>query len=88
MDAIIYHGDKKARDEIRRNHMPRTLGPKFPVVITSYEIVLYDAKKHLRHYSWKYLVVDEVLVTVQNFLSELCASARHLSVAYPPIFCY
>ncbi|XP_075501519.1 ATP-dependent DNA helicase DDM1-like [Primulina tabacum] len=59
MDAIIYHGDRKARDEIRRNHMPRTLGPKFPVVITSYEIALNDARKNLRHYSWKYLVVDE-----------------------------
>jgi len=40
--------------------MPRTIGPKFPIVITSYEIALYDAKKYLRHYSWKYLVVDEV----------------------------
>ncbi|KAG5621111.1 hypothetical protein H5410_006329 [Solanum commersonii] len=59
ISAIIYHGDKKQRDEIRRKHMPRTIGPKFPIVITSYEIAMFDAKKFLRHYTWKYLVVDE-----------------------------
>ncbi|KAH0719185.1 ATP-dependent DNA helicase DDM1-like [Solanum tuberosum] len=59
INAIIYHGDKKQRDEIRRKHMPRTIGPKFPIVITSYEIAMFDAKKFLRHYTWKYLVVDE-----------------------------
>lgn len=40
--------------------MPRTIGPKFPIVVTSYEIAMTDAKKFLRHYNWKYLVVDEV----------------------------
>ncbi|CAN1814156.1 ATP-dependent DNA helicase DDM1 [Linum perenne] len=59
VNAIIYHGDKKQRDEIRRKHMPRSIGPKFPVIVTSYEIALSDAKKCLRHYSWKYVVVDE-----------------------------
>lgn len=59
MNAIIYHGDKKAREEIRRKHMPKTIGPNFPVVITSYEIALSDSRKFLRHYDWKYLVVDE-----------------------------
>lgn len=60
MSAIIYHGDKKARDDIRRKHMPRTIGPKFPIIVTSYEVALNDAKRYLRHYSWKYMVVDEV----------------------------
>ncbi|XP_059623678.1 ATP-dependent DNA helicase DDM1-like [Cornus florida] len=59
LNAIIYHGDKKERDETRRKHMPRTIGPKFPIIITSYEVALNDAKKHLRHYNWKYIVVDE-----------------------------
>lgn len=59
INAIIYHGNKKQRDEIRRKHMPRTIGPKFPIVLTSYEIAMVDAKKFLRHYTWKYLVVDE-----------------------------
>ncbi|KAL3346085.1 hypothetical protein AABB24_024836 [Solanum stoloniferum] len=59
INAIIYHGDKKQRDEIRMKHMPRTIGPNFPIVITSYEIAMSDTRKFLRHYSWKYLVVDE-----------------------------
>ncbi|CAA3021981.1 ATP-dependent DNA helicase DDM1 isoform X1 [Olea europaea subsp. europaea] len=59
LHAIIYHGDKKDRDEIRRKHMPKTIGPKFPIVITSYEIALSDARRYLRHYNWKYVVVDE-----------------------------
>ncbi|KAL9258714.1 ATP-dependent DNA helicase DDM1-like protein [Drosera capensis] len=59
VNAIIYHGDKKERNEIRVNHMPRTIGPKFPIVVTSYEVALNDAKRYLRHYKWKYVVVDE-----------------------------
>ncbi|XP_071708514.1 ATP-dependent DNA helicase DDM1 [Rutidosis leptorrhynchoides] len=59
VNAVIYHGDRKARDEIRRKHMPKAVGPKFPIVITSYEVAMNDAKKYLRHYNWKYLVVDE-----------------------------
>ncbi|KAL9461569.1 hypothetical protein AB3S75_002137 [Citrus x aurantiifolia] len=59
VSAIIYHGSKKERDEIRRKHMPRAIGPKFPIVVTSYEVALSDARKYLRHYNWKYLVVDE-----------------------------
>lgn len=62
LDAIIYHGDKKCRDEIIRKNMPRTIGPRFPIVITSYEIAMTDARRILRHYSWKYLVVDEVCI--------------------------
>ena len=42
--------------------MPKSIGPKFPIVITSYEVAMNDAKKFLRHYNWKYLVVDEVLI--------------------------
>ncbi|XP_059640968.1 ATP-dependent DNA helicase DDM1-like [Cornus florida] len=59
VNAIIYHGNRKERDQIRRKHMPRTIGSKFPIIITSYEVAMNDARKHLRHYNWKYLVVDE-----------------------------
>lgn len=60
INAIIYHGDKKERNELRNKHMPRSIGPKFPIVVTSYEVALNDARKILRHYNWKYMVVDEV----------------------------
>ncbi|CDP02033.1 unnamed protein product [Coffea canephora] len=59
LNAIIYHGYGKERDEIRRKYMPNTIGPKFPIVVTSYEVAMKDARKHLRHYHWKYMVVDE-----------------------------
>ncbi|XP_011025768.1 PREDICTED: ATP-dependent DNA helicase DDM1-like [Populus euphratica] len=79
MDAIIYHGDKKQRDEIRRKHMPRSIGPKFPIIVTSYEIALSDAKKHLRHYPWKYLVVDEGH-RLKNSKCKLLKELKHLCV--------
>ncbi|XP_057975247.1 ATP-dependent DNA helicase DDM1 [Malania oleifera] len=59
INAIIYHGDKNERNELRRKYMPKAVGPKFPIIVTSYEVALNDAKKYLRHYNWKYLVVDE-----------------------------
>lgn len=60
MKTVIYHGDKKQRDEIRRKHMPKEIGPQFPIVITSYEVAMGDARKVLKNYNWKYVVVDEV----------------------------
>ncbi|CAD5183276.1 unnamed protein product [Musa acuminata subsp. malaccensis] len=58
MTAIIYHGSKKERLDIRRKHMPKEIGPKFPLIITSYEVAMNDAK-FLAQYKWKYVVVDE-----------------------------
>lgn len=60
VNVIIYHGNKKERDDILRKHMPKTIGPKFPLVVTSYEVAMMDARKSLKCYNWKYLVVDEV----------------------------
>lgn len=42
--------------------MPKSIGPKFPIVVTSYEVAFFDARKYLRHYNWKYVVVDEVSI--------------------------
>lgn len=44
--------------------MPKTVGPKFPIVITSYEVAMNDAKRNLRHYPWKYVVIDEVIFQI------------------------
>lgn len=60
MNAVIYHGDKKQRDEIRRKQMPRSIGHEFPIIVTSYEVAMNDARRSLRHYNWKYIVIDEV----------------------------
>ena len=59
MTGVIYHGDKAARAEIRRKFMPKTTGPNFPLIVTSYEMAMSDAKQ-LAHYKWKYVIVDEV----------------------------
>uniref|UniRef100_A0ACD5X3N5 Uncharacterized protein n=1 Tax=Avena sativa TaxID=4498 RepID=A0ACD5X3N5_AVESA len=56
--GLIYHGTKDARTELRRKHMPKTIGPDFPIIITSYEMAMYDARL-LANYKWKYVVVDE-----------------------------
>ena len=29
--------------------MPRSIGPKFPIIVTSYEVAMNDAKQYLRH---------------------------------------
>ncbi|KAF8713998.1 hypothetical protein HU200_027988 [Digitaria exilis] len=58
LSSIIYHGDKVARAVIRSKFMPRTAGPDFPIVVTSYEMAMSDAK-FLAVYKWKYVVVDE-----------------------------
>ncbi|KAK2975847.1 hypothetical protein RJ640_022864 [Escallonia rubra] len=79
VNAIIYHGNKKERDEIRRKHMPRTVGAKFPIVVTSYEVAMNDAKKHLRHYNWKYMVVDEGH-RLKNSKCKLLRELKHLPV--------
>ncbi|CAL5067246.1 unnamed protein product [Urochloa decumbens] len=56
--SIIYHGDKVARAELRRKFMPKTVGPDFPIVVTSYEMAMSDAK-FLAIHKWQYVVVDE-----------------------------
>ncbi|KAK9285539.1 hypothetical protein L1049_024734 [Liquidambar formosana] len=79
LNAIIYHGDKKERDEIRRKYMPRAIGPKFPIIITSYEVAMNDAKRFLRHYNWKYVVVDEGH-RLKNSKCKLLKELKHLPV--------
>ncbi|TQD70221.1 hypothetical protein C1H46_044243 [Malus baccata] len=79
INAIVYHGDKKQRDEIRRKHMPSKIGPKFPIIVTSYEIAMADARRCLRHYSWKYLVVDEGH-RLKNSKCVLLRELKHLRV--------
>jgi ATP-dependent DNA helicase len=63
--GLIYHGDKVTRAEIRRKFMPKTIGPDFPIIITSYEMAMSDAK-FLAHYNWKYVVVDEVIKSTHS----------------------
>ncbi len=63
--AVMYHGDPEERRNIRdrRLRMPRDKEDKqrqktFPVVVTSYELIIRD-RKWLANFPWKFIVVDE-----------------------------
>ena len=51
----------------------------FPVVVTSYEIVLADAKA-LQSFQWKYVVVDEGH-RLKNYNSKLLRELRQMNSA-------
>uniref|UniRef100_A0A7S0RU61 Uncharacterized protein n=1 Tax=Chlamydomonas leiostraca TaxID=1034604 RepID=A0A7S0RU61_9CHLO len=59
--AIMYHGSKQEREELRATKLRMEGGrypADFPVIITSYEIVIADVK-FLSKFKFKYIVVDE-----------------------------
>ncbi|SJX64363.1 related to proliferation associated SNF2-like protein [Sporisorium reilianum f. sp. reilianum] len=60
--ALMYHGDPDARRDLRDRHlrMPRDKERQkdFPIVVTSYELIIRD-RKWLANYPWKFIVVDE-----------------------------
>jgi ATP-dependent DNA helicase len=61
MKRLIYHGSQEERAELRRKTMrlKKEKNPsEFPIVITSYEIVMRD-RCYLSRYDWQYIVIDE-----------------------------
>jgi ATP-dependent DNA helicase len=60
INVLLYHGTKEERlHMINRKLQPKKqMQQDFPIVVTSYEIVMND-RKFLQKYSWKYIVVDE-----------------------------
>ena len=59
--TVVYHGSKDDRKEMREKMIEKK-GQEWPVVITSFEVAMNDAKilaRLPRGGSWKYLVVDE-----------------------------
>ncbi|RLN45568.1 hypothetical protein BBJ28_00003222 [Nothophytophthora sp. Chile5] len=62
MPVLLYHGTKQARREIRKKNLSRKRQQDvdFPVVITSYEMMLTDARTFASMgFVWKYMVIDE-----------------------------
>ncbi|CAO3575067.1 unnamed protein product [Mortierella alpina] len=53
----LYHGTPDEREH-KRNHKFKKQDFTFPIVVTSYEIVIRD-RKFLSRYNWKYIIVDE-----------------------------
>ncbi|SCO52626.1 related to proliferation associated SNF2-like protein [Fusarium fujikuroi] len=61
--VIMYHGNKDDREKIFRNKMLKHLKggrptTKFPVVCTSYEMVLRD-QHNLSKINWEFIIIDE-----------------------------
>ncbi|CAD7701070.1 unnamed protein product [Ostreobium quekettii] len=58
--VILYHGSKQERERLRKLKIPAGVqaSSEFPVIVTSYEIVIRDAP-HFHHHRFKYVVVDE-----------------------------
>lgn len=81
MPAVLYHGNAQDRASIRQKYMPRSakVTQSFPVVVTSYEIVIRDIK-FLQKYQWKYVVVDEGH-RLKNFDCRLVRELRTLPAA-------
>ncbi|KAL1916936.1 uncharacterized protein VTP21DRAFT_5133 [Calcarisporiella thermophila] len=55
--VLLYHGSIEDRTRLRNKKMKK-LNESFPIIVTSYEIVMND-RKHLQKFPWKYIVVDE-----------------------------
>ncbi|KND87214.1 Lymphoid-specific helicase [Tolypocladium ophioglossoides CBS 100239] len=61
--VVMYHGNQKQREEIFRTKIMRNLShgrpnKQFPVVCTSYEMVLRD-QHNLSRVQWEFIIIDE-----------------------------
>uniref|UniRef100_M4BDG4 Helicase n=1 Tax=Hyaloperonospora arabidopsidis (strain Emoy2) TaxID=559515 RepID=M4BDG4_HYAAE len=62
MPVVIYHGTKPERKNMRKNELnsKKKSHVDFPVVISSYEVMLADARVFTNSgFVWKYMVIDE-----------------------------
>ena len=58
MESIIYHGSKETRAQLRGTYFRGKKAESYPIVITSYEIVIRDIKE-LKRIGWKFVIIDE-----------------------------
>lgn len=86
MSTVLYHGSKQERMSIRMKLMPKTVGSKFPIVITSYEVAMNDARV-LSKYKWKYVVVDEVTPNLSQCFPLLCLALLNFMFIISCSFC-
>jgi ATP-dependent DNA helicase len=56
--VVLYHGDKKEREKLRRTQLKHPGTDQFPVVVTSYEICMND-RKYLTGFGWQFIIIDE-----------------------------
>jgi len=56
--CILYHGDKATREQLRMKHFSKKQSDQFPIVVTSYEIIMND-RQYLSRLQWKFIIIDE-----------------------------
>ena len=82
--CLLYHGDKARRSQLQKSHLKAggrgaEAGKGFPVVITSYEILIADIKV-FQKYDFKYIIVDEGH-RLKNFDCKLIRELRKIKSA-------
>jgi ATP-dependent DNA helicase len=59
LNAILYHGTKDDRADIRSKRLkPSKTDGNFPTIVTSFEIAMKD-RPFLQRFRWKYMAIDE-----------------------------
>ncbi|KAF7082400.1 hypothetical protein CFC21_086273 [Triticum aestivum] len=58
MKEMVYLGNRSCRARLRKEFGPKTVGPDFPIIVTTYNMVLVE-QKWLAKCEWKYVIVDE-----------------------------
>lgn len=76
LPVVRYHGTAQERDKLWRKslHVNKRKNPDYPVIITSYEVAIRDAKKLNAVSPFTYLVVDEG----QRLKNRKCTLIRQL----------
>jgi len=58
LPVILYHGDKKERETLRKTRLRNPGTDLFPIMVTSYEICMND-RKYLTSFGWQFIIIDE-----------------------------
>lgn len=56
--VMLYHGDKKERERLRKTRLRNPGTDQFPIMVTSYEICMND-RKYLTSFGWQFIIIDE-----------------------------
>jgi ATP-dependent DNA helicase len=58
LPVMLYHGDKKERERLRKTRLRNPGTDQFPIMVTSYEICMND-RKYLTSFGWQFIIIDE-----------------------------
>ncbi|KAH8725673.1 SNF2 family N-terminal domain-containing protein [Phaeosphaeriaceae sp. PMI808] len=58
LPVLLYHGDKKERENLRKTRLKNPGTDQFPIMVTSYEICMND-RKYLTSFGWQFIIIDE-----------------------------